>query len=848
MLITRLLSIITIAAAVLVENAFVNDMFLQSVGKLESIHVVGNCDIIGASPTLMVRLNALDRNRVNWQVESPFGDYDTTPDTFLSTNFEDLYVHSPHSNNVYVYKSKSGVLNAKLTLNGRPKQFIHFFRNQVLILDDTGTTWLIKNGTAVELQLDLAQSIAFWHMNGQGQLYVDSSKRYIIDDNGDIVQNMTVSVQGDIVDGRGVSLLTNKMWYHVGNKHKLAIDALLGIGDYAVGIAKLVTKFYDQKGKVVNVIATQGDVLILEHQMSEFLVDLRSDNAVVYDLTDFILDGTPSSIKETTIKFVKKVDSKTAQYGISLSADGPMMVLYQQGETFTYLLQTGRLISQFRLTLSLAKQFIVIDRAASKAAIEREHDLQNDALSLLMLGRWLHRVKRHLSELGEFAISQFNKGTRRDFTPIDSGFDKLLVYIDSVSLKVTAISTASGEVVWQYAVENAPDGIYVSNGNVIVTSQNQIWELSPDGGFIDTTVIAFDDATQVGDQLILKHGDDYQTYGRPILNVQFVDFDGTKVWGIEHNVKTWEFSRPGHKVVKVCGHSIGAELATVGIPTKDRKLLYKYLNPNTVAVITGNSGGISLFLLDGVSGQLLFTQSNTRDKVDFGSVRLILKDNFVIYSYYVVSPKVEQRIVVIDLFDSGKSSMKSEAEEVLEFSHDVSLQQFSTKLFIYPERIIDLEVTTTKYGITLRLIIVVTASGQLVEIPKYILNSRRIDNRQLKPEDVSGDFGMMPYEPVIAKNSYLVLNHKIPLRTSASGHSLTIKPTNYESSLVFCYANEQNIFCGIAQPLASFDLLGFRFDKQKLVATIVVIILAYIGVKPFVANKKLNQNWVDKKA
>lgn len=847
MLITRLLGLIPIAAAVLVENAFVNELFLQSVGHLNSVSFVDNCGMIGASSTLVVRLNVLNDNYIDWQVESPFRDSNNTH-TFLSANFNDLYVYSPDSDYVYMYKSLNGVLVAKFRLNGSPKQLLHFFHNQVLILDSSGNTWVLKDGNTIKLPIDTAKSLAFWHMNGLGQLYVDSRKRYVIDDNGNISQNMDVSVQGEIVDGRGVSLLTNKLWYHVGNKHKLAIDSILGTGDYAVGIAKLVTKFYDQKGKVVNVIATQGDVLIVEHQLSEYLVDFRGDTAKVYDLTDFILDGEPSSIKETIINFPSEVDTKNAHYGVSLSSYGPVMIVYEEGRICTYLLQTGKMIFHFQLNSSLARAFIIMDRAASKAALEKEHDLLEDASGLLLLSRWVHRVKRHLTELGEFVISQLQRGSQGAFTPIESGMDKLLVYINSHSNLVTAIFTMDGKPAWHYTIDSMPDGIYVSKGNVMVTSRNQIWTFTSEGELIDHNEFKFDNARQVYDEVVFKRGDKYQIYGNSTAEYYYVDHDASEVWGVKRDSKTWKFGIDGHKVLKVSGHASGAALATVGIPTHDRGLLYKYLNPNVVAVITGCEEGMSLFLLDGVNGQLLFTQTNTKDKVDFNSVKIVVKDNFVIYSYAVIAPKVEQRLVVVDLFDSEKGSLRSENEQILEFSFDVSPQHFSTKLFIYPERILDLEVTTTKYGITLRLIIIVTATGQLVELPKYILNSRRIDNRQLKQEDILGDYGMTPYEPVIAKNSYLVLNHKIPLNVITTDHSLVIKPTNYESSLVFCYANEQNIFCGLTQPLASFDLLGYRFDKQKLVATIVVILIAYVGVKPFVANKKLNQNWVDKRA
>lgn len=135
-----------------------------------------------------------------------------------------------------------------------------------------------------------------------------------------------------------------------------------------------------------------------------------------------------------------------------------------------------------------------------------------------------------------------------------------------------------------------------------------------------------------------------------------------------------------------------------------------------------------------------------------------------------------------------------------------------------------------------------TESGNLVEIPKYILNSRRIDDRHLTPQDFQNDYRMTAYDPIVAKNNYQTLNHKQQLDT---GGKILIKPTHYESSIVVCYYGTGVQYCSILQPSGSFDFLSQGFDRVKLLITLVVLVVGVVISKPFVFNKKLNSEWID---
>ncbi|GEQ67367.1 hypothetical protein JCM33374_g1031 [Metschnikowia sp. JCM 33374] len=277
-----------------------------------------------------------------------------------------------------------------------------------------------------------------------------------------------------------------------------------------------------------------------------------------------------------------------------------------------------------------------------------------------------------------------------------------------------------------------------------------------------------------------------------------------------------------------------------GIARYDRSVLYKYLNPNLVSIISKGKDTLSLSLVDGITGAVIHTQQHSGETIDIDSICIIQNDNWVVYSMYVTSPVSEQRIVVIDLFQESK-----DVSGAPKTSFKTANVTASTNSFIYPEKILSLASTDTKFGITVKSIIALTESGSLVEIPKYLLNSRRVDGRKMTTNDQMDDFGMLPYEPVIHHNTFKILNHKNKLHISKNNNKILLSPTDLESTSVVCFVNEFNEFCTVVQPSSSYDLLKSEFDKPKLILTIVALLAAYIITKPFVDSKKLNSKWVD---
>lgn len=92
----------------------------------------------------------------------------------------------------------------------------------------------------------------------------------------------------------------------------------------------------------------------------------------------------------------------------------------------------------------------------------------------------------------------------------------------------------------------------------------------------------------------------------------------------------------------------------------NRTTLYKYLNPNLMAVVTGSSTAVapkcSLYLVDGAKGTILCHV--TLPAAQGCDVKVSLTENWLVYQYYDVDASGVQstkghRIVSVELYEGS---------------------------------------------------------------------------------------------------------------------------------------------------------------------------------------------------
>ena len=124
---------------------------------------------------------------------------------------------------------------------------------------------------------------------------------------------------------------------------------------------------------------------------------------------------------------------------------------------------------------------------------------------------------------------------------------------------------------------------------------------------------------------------------------------------------TWSLAFPaGEEVLSVTPRPAYEPVASLGKVLGNRTTLYKYLNPNLVAVVTGSSTAVvpkcSLYLVDGAKGTILYHVALSA--AAGCDVKVSLTENWLVYQYYdadalgVQSTK-GHRIVSVELYEGS---------------------------------------------------------------------------------------------------------------------------------------------------------------------------------------------------
>jgi hypothetical protein len=275
----------------------------------------------------------------------------------------------------------------------------------------------------------------------------------------------------------------------------------------------------------------------------------------------------------------------------------------------------------------------------------------------------------------------------------------------------------------------------------------------------------------------------------------------------------------------------------------DRRVLYKYLNPNLVLVITvvDAARSASFYLLDSASGQLLHTMSH--DDVDTSRrIPATLSENWFIYALTIDSASGASsrghQLVVYDLYESplpddrGPLGIISNSS-VVQPSHstgDVVKPYVLSQSYQVPAEITHMAVTQTRQGITSReLLVTVPSINSIIGIPRSFIDPRRPIGRDPTAQEQSE--GLVKYTPLINFDPKWHLSHKYEVLgiqdiiTSESGIEST--------SLVFAYGLD--IFGTRVAPSFAFDILGKGFNKISMLLTVVGLFVGVLFVAPLVS-------------
>lgn len=316
-----------------------------------------------------------------------------------------------------------------------------------------------------------------------------------------------------------------------------------------------------------------------------------------------------------------------------------------------------------------------------------------------------------------------------------------------------------------------------------------------------------------------------------------------------HEETVWTFSLPeSQRTVDIASRSSHDPVASIGRVLGDRRVKYKYLNPNTmvVAAIDDTAATLTTYLLDTVSGEILST--STYEGVDATKpVHCAMSENWFACSFfgqYALRENTAQslkgyQLVVSDLYESELANDRGPLGDSANFSSlepidlptGLAIPHVASQTYVVAAPISALVVTETRQGISSRqLLAYLPESHGIYGIPRMLIEPRRVVGRDPTPVEI--EEGLMKYHPAIDIDPKLVITHE---RDVLGVQRIITAPAIVEStSLVFAYGID--VFGTRVAPSFVFDILGKGFNKVTLIATVAALMGGVLVLGPIVSD------------
>ncbi|KAJ3342645.1 DUF1620 super [Gonapodya sp. JEL0774] len=343
--------------------------------------------------------------------------------------------------------------------------------------------------------------------------------------------------------------------------------------------------------------------------------------------------------------------------------------------------------------------------------------------------------------------------------------------------------------------------------------------------------------------------------------------------------ETWSVDFPAGEFITTLGTPWDRRVASLGRVHGNRSVLYKYLNPNLIAVATHRRTPqplASLYLVDTVKGAVHFSASysvgaDPEPGLPKYGHHLVQWENVVLFSFWnsggfdkreeIVDPfqaedsqsqdsgdkkrrkrkrKRESRakgqeIVVLEVFESEFVDKRIESRN---FSSLESAQpNVLSQAYVFPSSISAVGVTQTHAGITTREVLFGLPSGQIVGVNKKVLDPRRPYGA---PSADDKEEGLVPYTPMVTINQKDTATYY--LKVLGINHIISSPAFLESTSLVLGYG--MDVFFTRRNPSKTFDILSEDFSRVSLLATVAALTAGIVVAKYMAQQKKLRDAWI----
>ncbi|XP_043249487.1 ER membrane protein complex subunit 1 isoform X2 [Colletes gigas] len=550
------------------------------------------------------------------------------------------------------------------------------------------------------------------------------------------------------------------------------------------------------------------------------------------------------------------------------------------------LLQHNKLIwaREEALASIVAVEIIELPMSDRDQAIETEFDQkERDVLSMMF-----RRVSSQFKQAKAFAQSVLSltpqqSNQRTDLVRDKFGLHKMIVLVTSAG-KLYGIETRKGEIIWQLRVPSIQGFTKKSNAIVLYVQRGsrhfpyppQCTLLAEDkktGGVIYTfnpiTGQPLDGLIKLGYKvkqsmllhvttddflrsiLILDTRDKVHVYPEGATAIAASLGKNTYIFTADQTTgvlsgfslsysttqelianKVWELllSPKNQRITHVVSKNPIERVHSQGRVLSDRSVLYKYINPNLVAIVTEGVGythknTLNLYLLDAVSGAMIFSIIHKRVR---GPVHVVHSENWIVYSYFNEKSR-RTEIASLELYEGKIQSNTT----VFSSLATTKLPIVERQAFIFPAAIEFMRETITEKGITSKHIIVALANGGVLELPWMLVDPRRPINPEVREE------GVIPYMPEIPIHMDTIINYNQSVFRVSNIHT---SPSGLESTcLVFVHGLD--LFYTRVTPSKTFDVLKEDFNYCLIMIVLAALVISSYVTKKLASQKAQKQAW-----
>ncbi|KZT58169.1 DUF1620-domain-containing protein [Calocera cornea HHB12733] len=294
-------------------------------------------------------------------------------------------------------------------------------------------------------------------------------------------------------------------------------------------------------------------------------------------------------------------------------------------------------------------------------------------------------------------------------------------------------------------------------------------------------------------------------------------------------------------------------VASLGRVMGNKKTLYKYLNPHLVVALTehlsATDGGewCGVHVVDEVSGAVVYEASVRKPSGRECGISAVLADNWLVWHFWndgnsgaVVANGGGMRtkgwrVVVVELYE-GDADEVTRSAELSSMSVNSTRVHAISQTYGFPSAWKAVTTTSTKYGITLKDIVVANDRSQIQAYPHAILDPRRPVGKLTSEQK---EELLIPFDSVIPDDPRRTVSQNIQVMGTTR---LSTTPTALESTTLLL-ASGVDLFLARLSPSSTFDILSDSFNKTQLILTIIGLIAGIAIVRPIVESKKVRQRW-----